>query len=278
MNKGLTEPDYEFKVSTTDFSDRVGKTRFTAELTFFKCLSGSALISINSKEHTLAARHSFVLPEYKIFQVIEVSADFLVKTISIPLSFYYETVAGFDGTIFNALSYSAPELYTITDLYAADIIFESLRILYEKPEHTNRRAMAMNLIACYIYEMCELTLPHIKVKPDKAKNSTFTDTITSFYNLVSEYGNQNRNIDFYAEKLNMSGRYLYKIVHDACHITPKQLIDDVVISLIKQLLLTTSLDCQQISDRFNFPDQSAFGQYFKRCTGHSTTTFRNINK
>lgn len=76
----------------------------------------------------------------------------------------------------------------------------------------------------------------------------------------------------------MSGRYLYKIVSSTRRITPKQLIDDMVISLIKQTLLTTSLNNQQISDKFGFSDQSAFGQYFKRCVGISPWSFRDKNK
>ncbi|NCA80102.1 MAG: AraC family transcriptional regulator [Sphingobacteriia bacterium] len=56
--------------------------------------------------------------------------------------------------------------------------------------------------------------------------------------------------------------------------TPKQLLDDVVISLIKQSLLATTLNNQQIADKFGFSDQSAFGQYFKRCTKLSPSEFR----
>lgn len=208
------------------------------------------------------------------FQVKEASADFSVTCITISLPFYYEIVAGFDGTILTVLLHSVPELYESSDPQAANLIFENLCLLYENPNHTNRRSMAMNLIACYIYEIYELTLPHFDMESGKNNNSLFTDTILSFYNLVSQYGHQSRNIEFYAEKLNMSSRYLYKIVHNTCHITPKQLIDDVIVSLIKQSLLTTTLNNQQIADKFGFSDQSAFGQYFKRCTKLSPSEFR----
>ena len=160
--------------------------------------------------------------------------------------------------------YSAPELYKTSDLKAADLLFENLCILYNNKEHSNRRIMAMNLIACYIYEIYELTLPYAQGKSVDKKNYLFSDTVISFYNLVSTYGFKNRAIKFYAEKLNMSSRYLYKIVYSTCHITPKQLIDDMVISLIKQML--------------GFSDQSAFGQYFKRCVGISPFVFRDKYK
>ncbi len=272
------EQDYEFRITTSDFSNAIGKTHFITDLIIMRCIAGNAIIVIDSIEHTLNEYHSFILTEYMTFQVKEASVDFSVTYISISLPFYYEIVAGFEGCIFNVLLYSAPELYKISDLKTADLLFENLCLLYKNRKHNNRRYMTMNLIACYIYEMYELTLPYVKGKSINKKNHLFSDIIISFYNLVSIYGFKNRNIDFYAKKLNMSSRYLYKIVHSTCYITPKQLIDDMVISLIKHMLLTTSLNNQQISNKFGFSDQSAFGQYFKRCVGISPFVFRDRNQ
>jgi AraC-like DNA-binding protein len=276
--ENFTGTNDEFRVITSDFSEIVGSTHFNTDLKFIRCHSGNAVIAIDSIEHSFTEQHSFILSEYMTFQVKEVSVDFSVTCITITLPFYYEIVAGFDGTIFNVLLHSAPELYKRSDLQAANLIFENLCLLYENPNHSNRRAMAMNLIACYIYEIYELTLPHINIGIGKSKRAQFTSTIFSLYGLVAEHCYNNKNIEFYAEKLNMSSRYLYKIVHNTCHISPKQLIDDVIVSLIKQSLLTTTLNNQQLSDKFGFSDQSAFGQYFKRCTKMSPSEFREKNK
>lgn len=278
MHNRVRETNEEFRVTTSDFSEIVGSTHFNTDLRFMQCLSGSAVIAIDSIEHIFTAQHSFILSEYTTFQVKETSAEFSVSIITISLPFYYEIVAGFDGNIFNILFHSAPELYKSSELHAANLIFENLCLLYGNSNHSNRRSMAMNLISGYIYEIYDLTLPHFNMALSKNKNTLFTDTIFSFYNLLVRYGNENRCIGFYAEKLNMSSRYLYKIIHNTCHITPKQLIDDVVISLVKQSLLTENLNNQQISDKFGFSDQSAFGQYFKRCTKQSPSEFRQRNK
>lgn len=276
MNKRReAEYDYEFRVTTSNLLDMIGKTHFTTELTLMKCVSGSAVIAINSKKCTLAANHSFLLLESMVFQVLETTSDFSTICCLVSLPFYYELSASMDPNIFNMLQYGTPDLYDEKALRPADLLFENLCLLHENKKHSNRRLMAMNIIASYIYEMYELTLPfaNSQEKDDKSKRSRHT--INSFYNLVFAHSENNRNIEFYAEKLNMSSRYLYKIVQDGIHITPKQLIDDVVISLIKQQLLTTNLNNQEIADKFNFPDQSSFGQYFKRCAGMSPSAFRN---
>ncbi|MDD3406417.1 MAG: hypothetical protein PHH23_09170 [Paludibacteraceae bacterium] len=218
--ENITRTNEEFRVTTSDFSEMVGSTHFNTDLKFIRCHSGNPVIAIDSIEHSFTEQHSFILSEYMTFQVKEVSVDFSVTCITISLPFYYEIVSGFDGTIFNVLLHSAPELYECSDLQAANLIFENMCLLYKNTSHSHRRSMAMNLIACYIYEIYELTLPRINVGTEKCKRTQFTSTIFSLYGLVAEHCYNNKNIKFYAEKLNMSSRYLYKIVHNTCHITP----------------------------------------------------------
>lgn len=276
MNKNrLIESDYEFRVSTSSLLELVGKTHFTTELTLMKCTSGSAVIAINSKKCTLAANHSFLLLESMVFRVLKKTSDFSVICCAVSLPFYYELSARIDPNVFSILQYGKPDLYNEKELRTVDLLFENLCLLYDNKGHNNRRIMAMNLIVCYIYEMYELTLPFANNQEEDDKSKHYSHTINSFYNLVVAHSEKNRKIEFYADKLNMSSRYLYKIVQSSIHITPKQLIDDVVVSLMKQMLLTTTLNNQEIADKFSFPDLSSFGQYFKRCTSMSPTAFRN---
>lgn len=273
-----TEMDYEFRISTSNLSERVGKTYFTTEMTIMKCISGSAVISINSRKHILNTGHNFLLSDSVIFQVLETTEDFSVVTCFVSLPFYFELATGINSNVFDILPYSAPDLYKIEYLLTADLLFESLCLLYNNCKHGNRRTMVMNIIECYIYEIYELTLTLVERQIEEDKNNHHRHTINAFYKLVAIHGQEHRNIEFYAGQLNMSSRYLYKIVQSGIHITPKQLIDDMVVSSIKQLLLTTKLNNQEIADRFNFPDQSSFGQYFKRCSGMSPLEFRNKHR
>jgi AraC-like DNA-binding protein len=42
----------------------------------------------------------------------------------------------------------------------------------------------------------------------------------------------------------------------------------------KALLKSTNMTIRQISDELNFPSQSFFGKYFKRCEGASPKEYR----
>ena len=99
--------------------------------------------------------------------------------------------------------------------------------------------------------------------------------LNRFFELVSEnilLGQ--RNIPFYAEKLCVSERYLFKVCKKETGKTAKDLINEFLIGQIKNALLTTDMTLQQIADQFGFPDQSAFGQFFKRQENISLSEWR----
>ena len=136
--------------------------------------------------------------------------------------------------------------------------------------------MLIHLLLAYTYELYEQTR-NFAEKRHASSSITNTDSniLNRFYGLIRKYHTIHRDVKFYASTLNISERYLYKIVKGNIKITPKQMVDDYVIALIKKTLLTTSLSFQQIADRFNFYDQSVMGQFFKRNAGMTLSDFRN---
>lgn len=83
-----------------------------------------------------------------------------------------------------------------------------------------------------------------------------------------------REVNYFANRLHISLRYFFQVCQKETGMSPKAFINDVIISEIKHTLRTTSLSIQEICLKYDFPDQSAFTQYFKRCTGITPTEFR----
>ena len=71
---------------------------------------------------------------------------------------------------------------------------------------------------------------------------------------------------FYADRLCITAKHLSQVVKNITGKTALAIIDEYVITEAKALLLSTTMSIQQISDKLNFPSQSVFGKYFKRCT------------
>lgn len=157
-------------------------------------------------------------------------------------------------------------------MFAAD--YELLRMAVEQSnliaQHKMVTASLVHLLLTIFNAAGEATTSS---SGDNGKRSR--QLLNHFFELVSEntlLGQ--RSIAFYAEKLCISERYLFKICKKETGKTPQILVNEHIIGQIKNALLTSEMTLQQVADRFNFPDQSAFGQFFKRQEGMSPSEFR----
>lgn len=273
-NDKVAEPSYDFEVVESSGKELLGKSFFTSELAIMKCTQGEAIISINSRNHTFKANTNFMLSDAVHFKVIECSDDFSIITCRFSILFLNEIYPVLDNKVLDVLQYSAPDLCSDKSTEASDMTFNQLCILYRNKDHAYRHRVAVSLVITYIFEIYELTHQHIDSGVINTSNYA-SYILGSFCSLCNDKHTRHRNIEYYANALNISSRYLYKITKDAFNSTPKQVIDYYVSGAAKKLLLTTIFTNQQIADKLSFPDQATFGQFFKRNVGMTPSEFRS---
>ena len=119
-------------------------------------------------------------------------------------------------------------------------------------------------------------------------NQTFTDRkehkaikisrkeeiLWKFLSLLREHYKESRSVAFYADKLYISPKHLSSVIKQLSNKTAHDLITYFVIMKAKQLLKTTTLSIQEISDELHFANQSFFGKFFKQNTGQSPSAYR----
>lgn len=152
--------------------------------------------------------------------------------------------------------------------------YELLRDAIEQSDLIARNKIIMASLVHLLLVLYNGSTPSVCTSSkDNCKRSR--QLLNHFFELVGEntlLGQ--RSIAFYAEKLCISERYLFKICKKETGKTPKILVNEYIIGQIKNALLTSEMTHQQIADHFGFPDQSAFGQFFKRQEGMSPSEFR----
>lgn len=112
----------------------------------------------------------------------------------------------------------------------------------------------------------------ITVSEKKSKQDILTE---KFLDLVKSNFKDQRGVEFYADKLCLTPKYLSKVVKQKSGKSASEWINDFVILEAKALLRSTNMTVQQIGDELNFPSQSFFGKYFKRRFGVSPKGYRN---
>ena len=238
---------------------------------------GTITVSFEQEKHKLLADTVFVVPEGAQFKVVSSSRNMRMEVLVFdePLMNVVYALLGAEAD-FGSLEMAFWSDKTIDKpfnrMLAAD--YDLLRVAVEQPNFVARNKMITALLVHLLLTLYNASdRPENTTQSDNSKRSR--QLLNHFFELVSEnILSGQRNIPFYAEKLCVSERYLFKVCKKETGKTPKDLINEFLVGQIKNALLTTEMTHQQIADQFNFPDQSAFGQFFKRQEGMSPSEFR----
>ena len=101
----------------------------------------------------------------------------------------------------------------------------------------------------------------------RGKQIMSCDLSDKFFHLLAVYYKENRTVKFYADKLNITSKYLTTAIKKATGRPVLEWLHEAVLIEAKMLLKTTDLTVQEISDRLYFSSPSAFVQFFKKHTG-----------
>lgn len=98
-----------------------------------------------------------------------------------------------------------------------------------------------------------------------------------FRQLLGEHYRTSRNVNFYADKLCITPRYLTGIVQSHYGKSPKEAIDIYTIMQIRLDLLQSDIPLADLAFKYNFSSPSFFSDYFHRNAGCTPQEYRIRN-
>lgn len=98
--------------------------------------------------------------------------------------------------------------------------------------------------------------------------------VEKFVWMVNEDCGRKRPVEYYAERLNITPKYLSTLVRNTLGRTPKDVIKVVTMKEIERRLRYSTDSIKQISAALNFPNTSFFGKYFKQHSGMTPNSYR----
>lgn len=95
-----------------------------------------------------------------------------------------------------------------------------------------------------------------------------------FMRLLHAYHNKERSLQFYADKMFLTPKYISGIIKSYSGKAALEWINEYVVLEAKMMLRYTEMTVQEVAYALNFPTQSAFGKYFKQQVGVSPKKYR----
>lgn len=120
-----------------------------------------------------------------------------------------------------------------------------------------------------IFSLGIVTLFHLHVEPSANLASKQEKLFNDFIRLLNKYAKREREVQFYADKLGITPKYLSTITIEYSRKNASKWIEDYVMTQIVSLMREKCYRISDIAEMLNFPTQSFFGRYFKRITGMS---------
>lgn len=282
MSKGK---DSQCFITTVTHDDTLKKSGMN-EMWVCRVMEGEAVVSFNMREYTVCKGDSFVVMEGELFLMVS-SSEGMAMEVMVFRNTFLNVVYPFLGPEMNWSLIDGPlRLFgEMEPPYGQMLLLdcESLACMLKHPDKLSDNKLMLAMTAHFLltyYKAATTEIENSKLKNEKTESVSSEgrrayQLLTQFYALISEQSPvAERNLNYYADHMHITVRHLFKVCKGETGHTPKEILDDFVVGDIQHMLLTTELTFQQLADRFAFPDQSAFGQYFKRHTGLSLTEFR----
>ncbi|NLP58344.1 AraC family transcriptional regulator [Lutibacter sp. B1] len=150
----------------------------------------------------------------------------------------------------------------------------------EQESHKFRHEIIKNTIINLLYEIENIYLSK-KIYDSSSYGKEYSKSNkelikSEFLRLIKKDYRQNRQVSFYATTLNISVRYLGRIIKDTSGSTPKELIDELVVSEAKVLLTMRKYNITEVAYALNFSSMADFSRFFKKKTGVSPSHFMKL--
>jgi AraC-like DNA-binding protein len=238
------------------------------------CLRGEATIRIHFQEYKLTKNTTLTILPTHVFQIVEKSDDLILECLFFTFDFFVGLVLPSDYNVLFRI-YKKPCM-TVSDEVALNLM--NYHNFIVRQYHHTKKAFRTQIIRGLLYSLLLEIVSLYKNDNDSSKDSsslTRQEEVTGkFFALLMDNFKTERSVSFYADKLCFTNKYLSSIIKEVTGAPISKWIDEFVITAIKIRLKTTNMSVSQISEEFNFPNPSFFGQFFKRYTGTTPNRFK----
>lgn len=246
----------------------IGKTYHIQQSLLFILVHGTMRIHVNNKELQLSSHSCVYIPAYSTLRI-------QMKSIETKYMLYR-----FDN---NARNMSSNDMGLYNDHVLAgtmyqkrmsDAEFTYIKTHYQElAQGLNQREFKHkdifarsynNIIRVFVINIFNIDSD---IKGDAVSRQE--NLFRQFIDLLNQYASQEREVQFYAEQLGITPKYLSTITNVYSGKNASTWIAEYVVTLAKQLMKEKRCKIQEVSTMLNFPSQSFFGRFFKRTTGIS---------
>lgn len=234
------------------------------------CRKGKATVNINYKEwHLHEGAVITVFPNDMVELKVKNEASlFDVEMLKYNASLLREASLQLEQTVYSSLREDRCRQDTPVVTNIIDSMFALLKVYFKQSECTCISQLVLLQLKAFFVGFHEYLQRNPQNRPDdEVKSYRVRELFNRFMMLMERDYKLSRDVNYYADLMHITSKYLTNIVRQVAGHTPKTIIDQYVILQLKMQLQRSSQSIKEIAWEYHFTDVSFFCRYFKKHTG-----------
>lgn len=234
------------------------------------CRKGKATVNINYKEWHLYEGAVITVFPYDVVE-LKVKSEaslFDVEMLKYNASLLREACLQLEQTVYSSLREDRCRQDTPVVTNIIDSMFALLKVYFNQSECTCISQLVLLQLKAFFVGFHEYLQRNPQNRPDdEVKSYRVRELFNRFMMLMERDYKLSRDVNYYADLMHITSKYLTNIVRQVAGHTPKAIIDQYVILQLKMQLQRSSQSIKEIAWEYHFTDVSFFCRYFKKHTG-----------
>lgn len=240
-------------------------------------LSGSVEYEMNMETLRAEANTCITFPHVSMLKTTFMSDDFHAYILVMEDNFAFEATVGIETERVHAV-FRSP-IIPVENEHEWKMLLSLMDglLLYQSfPMSVHSREISGSLFRNLMLVFGELAAVKSVVNKNRGTTYSMSDNyFRNFINLLNDYVKTEHEVTFYANKLNITAKYLGEICKRKSGRKAKEIISAVLIVQLKRDITLSGKSMKVVAYEYGFADQSSLGKFFRKMTGESPREYRN---
>lgn len=247
--------------------------------TIIHCQGGRILVEIGGNQQVkIRPGQMLLIPAGKLVQPLMISTDVNASVLLISDK-TLKSALGNQLSIWNKAMYMK-EIYVVEEAGWVEAMESYARTIFKTGSlPVLFREILSSFLRMMLLMICEELMQHDDMTSlNDASTTHDKEVFNEFLQLLSQQNQKRQRVSYYADKMNISPKYLSSICKKVSGKNPMRWITENAMQDCYSLLKDTDLSVKEISNRLGFPNPSFFGQYFREQAGVTPMEYRIEHK
>jgi len=241
------------------------------------CIGGYIKFNLGLKNMTLSKNQLCVILPDRIIQTTEVSPDCMVGFIVVRRNFF-DSQSHLIETINLHHNLMEQSHFNLSEKEMQEylLVFNLMKEKITDRDNTYRLQIIQNYVQITFYNIYNYLIVNQKNIQEKTVVNNNTMIYDRFIKSVEENYRKEHSVQFYADLLCLTPKYLSSVIYEISGKHASDLIREYILLEARALLKSTTMSLKNISDILCFCTPSHFGRFFRRYTGYTPKEYKKI--